>query len=82
MKVQIFEPFFGRHHTKYVRFLLEALARMRAAGSVDEVVVSITREHRDSEYFSDQLAAFESHVTFDASVPTMVGRLGAVSLPG
>jgi glycosyltransferase involved in cell wall biosynthesis len=63
--VQIFEPFAGRHHTKYIAFLLSTLVGLRAAGSIDRIVVSTAQMHLESSYFADRLAQFEREVTFD-----------------
>ena len=64
--VQIFEPFAGRHHTKYVALLLPTLVGLRGAGAIDRIVVSTSQMHLDSTYFADRLARFRPEVEFDA----------------
>lgn len=73
MKVQIFEPFVGAHHTKYLRTLLPSLVCLQRTGSVGDIVVTISQEHRTSDSFTDQLVRFEGPVAFDPAVP----RLGS-----
>lgn len=65
MKVHVFEPFAGWHHTKYVALLLPTLVRMRSAGLLSDVIVTTTTSHYQSEYFADLLSEFEPFVTFD-----------------
>lgn len=64
--VQIFEPWAGRHHTKYVALLLPTLVRLRASGAIDRIVVSTSSMHLESSYFADRLAPFRGEVEFDA----------------
>jgi glycosyltransferase involved in cell wall biosynthesis len=63
--VHIFEPFAGRHHTKYVALLLPTLVRLRSAGAISRIVVSTSQMHLDSTYFADRLAQFHGEVEFD-----------------
>ena len=66
MKVQLFEPFAGWHHTKYIATLLPTLVRLKDAGKIDEIVVVTTHSHVHSPHFADQLASFTGVVRFDA----------------
>ncbi|GAC1541912.1 MAG: hypothetical protein NVS2B17_19850 [Candidatus Velthaea sp.] len=66
MKVQIFEPFAGWHHTKYIATLLPTLTRLLKEHRLDEVVVTTSRAHLKSPHFADQLADYTSLVSFDA----------------
>jgi glycosyltransferase involved in cell wall biosynthesis len=63
--VQIFEPFAGRHHTKYVALLLPTLVGLRASGAIERIVVSTSKMHLESTYFADRLARFRPQVEFD-----------------
>ncbi len=65
MKVQIFEPFAGWHHTKYVALLLPALLALKASGLVSEIILTTTRTHCESDYFADSLAPFSAALTID-----------------
>lgn len=65
MRVQIFEPFAGGHHTEYVAFLLPELVRLLDAGRIEKIVLTTTSRHRESSAFADSLLAFEPKVTFD-----------------
>jgi glycosyltransferase involved in cell wall biosynthesis len=67
MKVQLFEPFAGWHHTKYIATLLPTLIALKDAGKIDEIVVVTTHSHVRSPHFADQLAAFTGTVRFDAA---------------
>jgi glycosyltransferase involved in cell wall biosynthesis len=66
MKVQLFEPFAGWHHTKYIATLLPMLVALKGAGKIDEIVVVTTHSHVRSPHFADQLASFIGTVQFDA----------------
>ncbi len=77
MIVQIFEPFGGGHHTKYIRALLPALIRLREQGYVRKVVVTTSAAHRDSPAFRDQLAHYAADVDFDVSLPPFVFKMNA-----
>ena len=74
MKVHVFEPFAGWHHTKYVALLLPTLVRMRSAGLLSDVIFTTTTSHYQSEYFADLLSKFETFVTFDI-IPATHHRL-------
>lgn len=65
MKVQVFEPFAGWHHTKYVALLLPTLIRLQKEGRLSHVVVTTTQSHYNSDYFADSLAKFTPDVHFD-----------------
>jgi glycosyltransferase involved in cell wall biosynthesis len=72
MIVQIFEPFQGGgHFTSYIRSLLQPLVDLVRRGLIQKVVVTISREHRESSAFADQLASFSDDVEFDASLPVL-----------
>jgi glycosyltransferase involved in cell wall biosynthesis len=62
---QVFEPFSGGHHTKYVSFILPALVRLLEAGHLERVILTTTDRHRESRFFADSLARYESKVVFD-----------------
>ena len=67
MKVQIFEPYIGGHHTQYIASLLPALLRLQEDGHVSEIVVTISQNHYQSPSFAAQLAQYEPAVRFDAA---------------
>lgn len=63
--VQIFEPFAGWHHTKYIAMLLPALQQLVDQGVLREVVLTTTDSHRATPHFRDALERFASSVRFD-----------------
>jgi glycosyltransferase involved in cell wall biosynthesis len=65
LRVEIFEPFAGWHHTKYIAMLLPALERLLRQGALHEVVVTTTDSHRTSRHFRDHLERFASTIRFD-----------------
>lgn len=69
MKVQIFEQFFGGHHTTYIEALLPALTELQKSGNIDRIVVTITLEHLNSPAFQQQLSKFIDRVEFEPSLP-------------
>lgn len=69
MRAQVFEQFFGGHHTNYLAALLPPLIDLKRQGHLDEVIVSLTQRHRASKMFAQQLSQFANDVRFDTSVP-------------
>jgi glycosyltransferase involved in cell wall biosynthesis len=65
MKVMIFEPFSGGHHTKYLSILLPQLLCLKRAGKVHEIVVTTSSKHYASAAFDDRLKRYEGDVAFD-----------------
>jgi glycosyltransferase involved in cell wall biosynthesis len=71
MRILIFEPLAGGHHTNYIEALLESLVRLRRKGNISEVIVAVTSAHRSSLSFQRQIARFEPDVVFDATLPAI-----------
>ncbi len=65
MIAQVFEPFSGGHHTKYVAFMLPALVRLLDEGRLERVILTTTSRHRESPFFADSLSQYASKVVFD-----------------
>lgn len=66
MKIQIFEQWHGGHYTNYIEALLPTLTKL-----ADEVVVTITPNHLNSESFQQQLASYSELVRFDPCLPEL-----------
>jgi glycosyltransferase involved in cell wall biosynthesis len=64
MRVLVYEQFHSGHYYHFVRYLLPELLKI-----TDDVVVSITRQGRESTEFAAILAPFLGQVTFDATLP-------------
>lgn len=64
MRVQVFEHGCGGHHTNYIEALLPRLIDLKHQGKIDQVIVTITRTHLDSDNFQQQLAPFVAEVDF------------------
>lgn len=47
MKIQLIEAFQGGHHTNYIEALLPTFRRNLENGHVDQVTITITKEHHD-----------------------------------
>lgn len=76
MRVQIFEQFKGGHHTNYIQHLLPSIVKLANEKLIDEIVVTITQEHYESQPFQQQLATYSEQVHFDPSLPEVSFRLG------
>jgi glycosyltransferase involved in cell wall biosynthesis len=79
LTAQIFEPFAGWHHTKYVSFLLPPLIRLLEAGQLERIVLTTTTMHRDSAYFADLLSRYESKIELDVVYVENIGAGHIVS---
>ncbi|MBX9675451.1 MAG: hypothetical protein K2V71_02460 [Methylotenera sp.] len=47
MKIQLIEAFQGGHHTNYIEALLPAFRRGLENGDVDQITITITKEHHE-----------------------------------
>jgi glycosyltransferase involved in cell wall biosynthesis len=66
MKVQIFEQYQGGHYTNYIQNLLPTLIHWKQKGFLQDIVVTITREHLESSIFQKKLSQFSDDVEFEA----------------
>lgn len=76
MRVLLYEQWYKGHHYHYLHHLLPRLIEL-----VDEVVVAVTREGRESVEFETLLAPFADRVGIDASVPPAKERLALRDRP-
>lgn len=65
MIVEIFEPFSGGHHTKYIALLLPTLVSLKERGFIHRLVVTTSTTHRESAAFTDRLAQYADAVDFE-----------------
>jgi len=76
MKVQIFEQFMGGHYTNYIEHLLPTLIELKKSNLINEIIVTITSEHLESEYFEKQLKVYSQWVNFEPCLQYVDNSLG------
>ncbi|MBH8565585.1 glycosyltransferase [Nostoc sp. CENA67] len=74
MKIQVFEQFYKGHHSNYIEIIIPEFSRLVERKLVEEVIITITKQHFDFLKIHERFPEYSKFITFDISLPEVSSK--------